>query len=276
MHGAIRLAVVIAWLFAVPSVAVAQAMEAAAQELSAEDFAAAYDRWRWNLGSPDAGHAESPLRPYLDWPMHRGLAGEDLELFFRLQDEGYCWHMTGFAERGFLERHPHLEPVFDDISVGFALDLVIDRSTAGRRCVARHALKRVASRAFGETGSWEPVDLPGTADEAALGAESARLGQSVDLLRKRRDAYRTLYRLAFCEDYPPAFRDMETYLRVGEIVLSGQDRQHLQARMTTLGLTGMSYEDLLLLMKARADDPPQAAASGVAVPHLSRACTAPP
>lgn len=272
MSGTIRLAMVVASLFAVPSVAVAQATEAAGPALSAEDFASAYDRWRWELGSRDASHAESPLRPFLDWPMHRGLDGEDLELFFRLQDEGYCWHMTGFAERGFLKHHPFLEPVFDDISVGFAFDLVIDRSTAGRRCVTRHALKKVASRAFAQIGSWEPVDLPGTADEAALGATSVRLGQPADLLRKRRDAYRALYHLALCEDYPPALRDMETYLEVGEITLSAQDRAHLHARLAALGLTGTSYEQLLLVMKARADDPPQAVPSGAAVPRLSRSC----
>ncbi|MCA1244838.1 hypothetical protein LC092_20540 [Stappia stellulata] len=276
MSGAIRLAMVVACLFAVPSVAVAQATEAAEPALSADDFAEAYQYWRWELGSRDAGHAESPLRPFLDWPMHRGLDGEDLELFFRLQDEGYCWHMTGFAERGFLKHHPYLEPVFDDVSIGFAFQLVIDRSTAGRRCVARRALKKVASRAFRETGSWEPVDLPGTADDAALGATSARLGQPADLLRKRRDAYRALYRLGFCEDYPPALRDMETYLEVREIVLSAQDRAHLRARMSALGLSGKAYGDLLLLMQARAGDPPQALPSGAAVPRLSRSCGAGP
>ncbi|WP_425088710.1 hypothetical protein [Stappia sp.] len=267
---------VVACLFAVPSVAVAQATEAAEPALSADDFAEAYQYWRWELGSRDAGHAESPLRPFLDWPMHRGLDGEDLELFFRLQDEGYCWHMTGFAERGFLKHHPYLEPVFDDVSIGFAFQLVIDRSTAGRRCVARRALKKVASRAFRETGSWEPVDLPGTADEAALGAASARLGQPADLLRKRRDAYRALYRLAFCEDYPPALRDMQTYLAVREIVLSAQDRQHLRARLATLGLTGATYEEMIASMRVRADDPPAGKTPGAAVPHLTRTCAAPP
>ena len=276
MRGAIRLAMVVACLFAVPSVAVAQATEAAGPALSAEDFASAYDRWRWELGSRDAGHAESPLRPFLDWPMHRGLASEDLELFFRLQDEGYCWHMTGFAERGFLERHPGLKPVFDDVSIGFAFDLVIDRSSAGRRCVARRALKQVAQQAFAQTGSWEPVDLPASGDEVALEAESARLGQPAKLLRKRRDAYRALYRLGFCEDYPPALRDMETYLAVREIVLSEPDRRHLRARISALGLSGKAYGDLLLLMQARAGDPPQAVPSGAAVPRLSRSCGAGP
>jgi hypothetical protein len=69
---------------------------------------------------------------------------------------------------------------------------------------------------------------------------------------------------------------MQTYLEVNEIALSAQDRQHLRARLSALGLTGMAYEDLLLVMKARADDPPQAAPSGVAGTRLSRSCDAGP
>eukprot|EP00873_Tetraselmis_striata_P026092 jgi/Tetstr1/446356/TSEL_033898.t1 len=195
-------------------------------------FLDAYETWVLRSGADlDATHAKSPFRPYLRWPLHKGLRGMDLRIFFDLQEGGWCWEMAMLAERAFLHAHPQLRAAFEDAK-----------------------LSDVTVEAPAETGSWEPVDLPGTADEAALGATSARLGQPPDLLRKRRDAYRALYRLAFCEDHPPALRDMQTYLEVREIALSAQDLAHLRARLAALGLTGATYEEMIASMRVQAEE----------------------
>ncbi|WP_157727419.1 hypothetical protein [Stappia sp. ES.058] len=242
-------------------------------------FLDAYETWVLRSGRElDVAHPESPFRPYLDWRLHTGLRGMDLRVFFDLQEGGWCWEMAMLAERAFLHAHADLRAAFEDVwvSIGFTLHFVEKHTRAGLRCKAKEKLSDVMVKAPAGTGSWEPVELPGTADADWHAAESARLGQPVDLLRKRRDAYRTLHRLAFCEDYPPALRDMETYLAVHEIALSERDRAHVRARMAALGLTGKAYEDLLFVMKARADDPPQAAPSGAAVIRPSRACVTGP
>ncbi|MBL6430500.1 MAG: hypothetical protein HPM95_01895 [Alphaproteobacteria bacterium] len=182
------------------------------------------------------------------------------------------------AERAFLHAHPQLRAAFEDVrvSVGFTLHFVEKQTRAGRRCAEKAKLSDVMVEAPAETGSWEPVELPASGDEVALEAESARLGQPAKLLRKRRDAYRALYRLAFCEDYPPALRDMQTYLEAREIALSAQDLAHLRARLAALGLTGATYEEMIASMRVRAEDPPAGKTPGAAVPHLTHTCAAPP
>ncbi|WP_425088711.1 hypothetical protein [Stappia sp.] len=220
-------------------------------------FLDAYETWVLRSGADlDATHAKSPFRPYLRWPLHKGLRGMDLRIFFDLQEGGWCWEMAMLAERAFLHAHPQLRAAFEDVrvSVGFTLHFVEKHTRAGRRCAAKAKLSDVMVEAPAETGSWAPVDLPGTADEPALGATSARLGQPADLLRKRRDAYRALYRLAFCEDYPPALRDMQTYLEVREIALSAQDLAHLRGRLAALGLTGATYEEMIASMRVQAEE----------------------
>ncbi|WP_037546742.1 hypothetical protein [Stappia stellulata] len=220
-------------------------------------FLDAYKIWVLRSGADlDATHEKSPFRPHLDWPLHKGLRGMDLRVFFDLQEGGWCWEMAMLAERAFLDAHPQLRAAFEDVrvSVGFTLHFVEKHTRAGRRCKAKEKLFDVMVKAPAQTGSWEPVELPGTADPDRLAAESARLGQPADLLRKRRDAYRGLHRLAFCEDYPPALRDMQTYLEVNEIALSAQDRQHLRARLSALGLTGATYEERIASMRVQAEE----------------------
>lgn len=180
-----------------------------------------YDHSKYN-------HPNSMFYPYRSLGFENGLITKDRVIFERTSTGIDCKLATRLLTQGFLSLYPFLKEPFDD---PFRFRMLMSRLRSARlpeleRCQALAALLQVTRT------NPDVVDAPVKMLEEILGREVFSIHPLRQEPRKRFvRAWYALGKLAFCEDYLPAIRDLLSRShRSGGIALTHFDIGYLLGR----------------------------------------------
>ncbi len=182
---------------------------------AAEEFLVRFHRFRKAIGRAYRGafgrygrgqwlSAQSPWAPYLARPFSEGLGAAERRESLAAAEAGACKRVLALAERGWRRLHPRIAAALDDPAVARVFETVIvpGRSRAYRRCRALAVLGPLIKEA---ERRGEDVFLTQLA--IAEGRLAPRAPVALDD-RRVHAAIFVLERLALCDHYPPAIRDL--------------------------------------------------------------------